>query len=266
MQAYAVGLRTHKDDALTRASLDKLVGSLGADRVVLVFDDTHATPPRHVPHGVRVLRISEAAALGLDLGFDGAGWLCGDYAHYLMQDRLPHVAATWVVEPDVGFGRLDPAALFDAAAELDADFIAHNMGEADPDWYWTPRLERYGFQRKGHCLYGLNRLSRRAGEACRDRRLTIQQEPGYRDLPLNDESLTASTVLEEGFSTALLKDVVPLGPFRCSGARIPDFVARRVLPDKVAHPVVTTGAALKYWTDGAERVVRRQWGRLGVGR
>lgn len=121
--------RAGNEDALLRASLDKLVGSPGVDRIVLVLDDTRATPPLQVRRGVRVLRFSVPGSLDLGFGCDGAEWLCGGRCHYLMPDRpcpcRVHVGRRARRRP----GWLD----------LDANFVAHNSGDAEPGWLFdTP--------------------------------------------------------------------------------------------------------------------------------
>ena len=139
------------------------------------------------------------AALGLHCPADYA-WKCGDYAYYLARQRFPAARWFWMIEYDVRFHGGDLAeffAFFDRQESV--DFIAPHLAPAGPEWFWTVTA-RARDARAWRCLFPVTRLSARAIDAARSKRVQHSRNPFRRLIWPNDEAFVATTLANGGFA------------------------------------------------------------------
>lgn len=134
------------------------------------------------------------------------GWACGDYVLYRALELDWDFA--WCIEPDVFLlnGAYSDLASF---AELSAELLAVDLGEAGDNWYWTRRIKPYLVNDRFYYMsFPLLRVSRRLAEKGLEVRQRITDKVGVsgRWVP-NDESVIGAAVGELGAEPLSLRSV-----------------------------------------------------------
>ncbi|KAF1022528.1 MAG: hypothetical protein GAK30_01116 [Paracidovorax wautersii] len=142
-----------------------------------------------------------AQALGLPVRRD-MQWRCGDYAYYLAASAYPGFRHLWLIETDLrlSFDNLDD--FFRHFDGCDADLLTSGLRPADPQWSWTRHvtaLRPVAYR----CFFPLTRVSR---DACTH--LQVQRRAAPNALA-NDESFTATVLVNDGYDCRELDHVVP---------------------------------------------------------
>lgn len=129
---------------------------------------------------------------------DDFAWTCGDYGYHLARQQYPEAERFWMIEYDVRFsGRA--CEFFDFFCDRDADFLAAFLREAEPYWYWSASVRARGL-RPYRCLFPVTRLSARAIDAVREKRVQQSRRSLRRRLWPNDEAMVATTLCNGDFS------------------------------------------------------------------
>jgi hypothetical protein len=129
------------------------------------------------------------------------GWRCGDYGLYVARRRFPGVENYWLLDDDL---RIDGSVrdFFGFFSALDQyDFLATNIGRAEPAWYWTPHVAARDAV-PYRCQFNIVRLSGRALDIMYQKRKAHSYILTRRINWPNDESFTATTVVNSGLKVA----------------------------------------------------------------
>jgi hypothetical protein len=190
-------VRTTRVDADTLALAQQLQQASGAP-VALVADARSGAVDGVDPD---VIALSSAACGELRLFCPpDFAWRCGDYGYYLARRRYPTTRRFWLIETDVAICGGDAAELFAffAARASEVDLLAAQLRAADHSWYWTPFARGRDVQ-AFRCLFPITRLSARAIDAARSRRVAQGRRLQRRWLWPNDEALIATTLMNGDF-------------------------------------------------------------------
>lgn len=157
----------------------------------------------------------DPAALGISVENDW-GWRCGDMCYYAFAERVGSDFYI-LIESDVWMTHNTALTLFDALAGSTADFIAHNIQAAPPDWLWHATIKPF-VPTVYSCAFPLTRLSRRALDFLRPQRAVLNHICKANDAAVpNDESFVASAIhTQQAFQAASLLSLVTLDVSRFS--------------------------------------------------
>ena len=227
-------IRTHRwgdeEDRLL-ASLRRAFG----DHVVVVCQNRH----RSVKLPLEVVDATTAWAVTSGLrAVPDWGWRCGDYFYYAFRQAKPDFDWYWLVEPDVVFMG-DPADFFDRFASATQDALGKGLRLYREDIPFTrglPGVEHY------KAIYPLTRLSGRAIDMLRPKRIEYGQGPVGNRFFTNDEIFTFSNVMATpGYHAAALERFAPDWFAGASFDTNPTVLLEALLADppvnKVLHPV-----------------------------
>ena len=166
------------------------------------------------------------------------GWRCGDYFYYALRQAKPDFDYYWLIEPDVVFigETADFFRRFDGATE-DALGKGYRRYEEDiPFTRGLPGVDHY------KAIYPLTRMSGRAIDMLRARRIAYGQGQVGNRFFSNDEIFTFSNVsAEPGYHAAALEQFAPDWFAGASFDTNPTVLLEALLADppvnKVLHPV-----------------------------
>lgn len=238
-----IALRAHRPTAAVEHLHAQLRTGYPDARIVVVADQLHDAPPQAWPPGYDVVSLTDEVltSAGLRTDLEDAGWRCGDYAYYALQQALD-VDRAWLVEPDVQFLGMDVRAFLDDLDASDADLIATDIRPGD-DWFWSYQLTSRGVEEPWRCFFPLTRLSRAAIGASLDLRRRLQWIDGGDFGHPNDEGVVATAVMNAGLTGEDLRLLQPdaFTHFHHRPKLHRDVVA--ALPDgvHVAHPCLEGG-------------------------
>ena len=137
------------------------------------------------------LTVPACQALGLYCT-DDMGWRTGDYGFYLARQKFPDVSRFWMIESDVRYGG-DWADFFAMFKRTLDDLLVAGLREADRGWFWEYTMAARGVA-VWRCMFPVVRLSSRAIDMLRLRRVTMSQDKRrQRDWP-NDEAFVATVM------------------------------------------------------------------------
>lgn len=170
------------------------------------------------------------------------GWQCGDYVAYAAYQYFPDYDYYWVVDDDVHFN-CDMNEFISQVNQSDKDLLALNFGAANKEsWSWYGTLENIYPDRIYGMLYSLVRLSKSAVRFLMEQRskyhptLTTEFHENF----ANDETFTATYLMNNGFKCGSLKDICPqyFGQyFSFSNPIVVEELTASYLQNKIVHPV-----------------------------
>ena len=202
----ALLLRTDRLGAMEQAFLSALRMETGF-YVAVIVDETAGPIDCGTFAKISVTRPG-AARLGLYCPRDFTR-RCGDYGLYLARRAMPAVEHFWQIEPDVrgafsSWG--DLFRIFDA--DPDADLIGFDLRPSEPDhWSYPSMLQRT--QEIYRCLFGLTQFSARALDYCYAARRRNFYNVWARVMWPNDETFTATILVNAGMR---VRDANTFGP------------------------------------------------------
>jgi hypothetical protein len=231
--------RTTRYDADTAAALDALAVASG--RAVAVVIDERGGAIDTDGHAKVSVTVPAVRALGLYAPPDFA-WRCGDYGFYLARAQFPEVRDFWLIEDDVRI--VAPAAFFALTdAHPAIDMLAGELRAAEDGWWWEATA-RSRDARVMRAFFPVVRMSARAIDVARDKRVAHGRLPWRRAQWPNDEAFAATAIAHAGLSwrdlNALGKPLYDPATFSFRG--LIDGGAVPVAPDdraQLLHPVLS---------------------------
>lgn len=215
MDKTAVIIRTHFYNECLGSFADRIRSETGF-LVCFVVDERRQTI--NVPE--RFLKISHTleAMTALELFTDCSDlfWRCGDYVFYNAYQKLQDYAFFWVIEPDIylNFSNLNDFFNF-FEKDIETDFLSLVFDEANPSWGSNfENMNRFS-ETVYRCYYSLMRLSNRSIKFLLHKRQSLtkkhftreaNKEPLSESFYPNDESFTATTLVQNGFRVRDMND------------------------------------------------------------
>lgn len=167
----------------------------------LVVADTRRRRFRY--EGLRQVEFSQSSVRALGLPTRGdMQWRCGDYAYYLALAAQPDFRHLWLVETDLRLCFDDIGEFFALFEDCPADYLTSGLRPADPDWSWTPHVASLR-PTAYRSFFPLTRISR---QACAH---LFEQRRRQDQALANDESFTATILVNDGFDCRELDSVAP---------------------------------------------------------
>lgn len=258
-----VGIRTTKIDHQTH-TLYSYYSSQGID-ITLVIDETAS----YVEAGFlkkTAITISKLESLGLFTGAENIGWLCGDYALYVMAHENPDYSGYWLIEDDALIYSGQLKNLLAKPLEKSIDFSAHAFGSATDRWPWKSSIQHlYKKNDVKKCLFGICYMSKEFCASAFNKRIELSKlYNSQKNMPSypNDESFVMNALDHSKFKLLSLsglygEEFVKDYKWTTSGViHRYDSVLSKASPG-FFHPILITGNNFDYHLR-ASHIYRKQ--------